>query len=63
MEACAEQEDKRHTEQMAAFNKLTETVQGMREEQEKTNQMLREQELERREANIRRRERELGIEN
>ncbi|KAF7334094.1 hypothetical protein MVEN_02315200 [Mycena venus] len=64
----AKQDHERHVQQLAALNKLADAMQGvndnicsLREEQEKTNQMLRQQELDRREEQIRRREAELGI--
>lgn len=68
LEACSKQDAEKHTQQMDVLNKLVDCVQGlnnrisdMQGEQEKTNQFLYQQELERREAAIRRREQELGI--
>lgn len=67
-EVCARQEAEKHTQQMNVLNKLANSVQGlndrlsnMENEQEKTNRYLHQQELERREAAVRRREQELGI--
>ncbi|KAJ7856803.1 hypothetical protein B0H14DRAFT_3448196 [Mycena olivaceomarginata] len=68
LQQCAKQDHERHIQQLAALNKLTDAMQGvndnicgLREEQEKSNQMLRQQKLDRREEQIRRRETELGI--
>jgi hypothetical protein len=68
LEACSKQDVEKHTQQMDVLNKLVDCVQGlnnrisdMQGEQEKTNQFLYQQELERREAAIWRREQELGI--
>ncbi|KAK6991450.1 hypothetical protein R3P38DRAFT_2800794 [Favolaschia claudopus] len=55
------QDQARHNEQMNALKKMTESLQGLRDEQEKTNTLLRNQELDRREEQIRLREKELHI--
>jgi hypothetical protein len=67
-EACSRREEEQHAQQMGILNKLADCVQGlndrisgMQDEQEKTNRYLHQQELERREDAVRRREKELGI--
>ncbi|KAJ7873061.1 hypothetical protein B0H14DRAFT_3438498 [Mycena olivaceomarginata] len=69
LETYANQERERHTEQVGLLGELVTSIRGlnnqitrMRGEQEKTNVYLRQQELDRREAEIRARERELGLE-
>ncbi|KAJ6557785.1 hypothetical protein B0H19DRAFT_1261383 [Mycena capillaripes] len=68
LEACSKQDAEKHTQQMNVLTKLADCIQGINDrlsglqnEQEKTNQYLHQQELERREAAVRRREQELGI--
>jgi hypothetical protein len=67
-EACSRREEEQHAQQMGILNKLADCVQGlnnrisgMQDEQEKTNRYLHQQELERREEAVQRREKELGI--
>jgi hypothetical protein len=61
LQSCAKQDEERHTEQMGVLNKLADYLQGMNdqlcdlsEQQGRTNQYLQQQELDRREADIRR---------
>ncbi|KAF7326751.1 hypothetical protein MVEN_02594100 [Mycena venus] len=61
LEFSRKQDEERHKEQMAVLNAVADSLRGLRDEQERTNQMLRQQELDRREQEIRRREKELNI--
>ncbi|KAF8206637.1 hypothetical protein K438DRAFT_1962971 [Mycena galopus ATCC 62051] len=61
LEFSRKQDQDRHKEQMTVLHAVADGLRGLRDEQERTNQMLRQQELDRREQEIRRREKELNI--
>ncbi|KAF8183469.1 hypothetical protein K438DRAFT_1766759 [Mycena galopus ATCC 62051] len=56
LEFSCKQDQDRHKEQMTVLHAVADSLRGLREEQERTNQMLCQQELNRREQEIRRHE-------